>query len=161
VEGDDLHPKSNIDKMSRGEPLTDEDREPWLELIRCTAEEKIAESLGGVVTTCSALKKYYRDILRGKIKPGSCKELLCECLEGTEGDSFETYFVWIDGSRELLENRIGERQGHFFKASMLDSQLSTLESPRGEKGVVVVPLDMDTEQQVKTAVEGLGDLMYE
>ena len=147
VEGDELHPKSNVEKMSRGVPLTDEDREPWLELIRTTAELKAKENGDGVVITCSALKKSYRDILRGRrIGPASP-------LSGR--GQLVAYFVWINGSRELLDERIQKRQGHFFKASLLDSQLETLESPQEEEGVIVVPLEADTEEQVKTAVEKL------
>lgn len=145
VEGDELHPKSNVEKMSRGVPLTDEDREPWLELIRTTAELKAKENGDGVVITCSALKKSYRDILRGRrVSPLSGRGQLV------------TYFVWINGSRELLEERMQKRQGHFFKASLLDSQLETLESPQGEEGVVVVSLEADTEEQVKIAAEELN-----
>jgi gluconokinase len=157
VEGDELHPKSNVDKMSRGIPLTDEDREPWLELIRSTAEGKVAESLDGVVITCSALKKYYRDILRGRIKPSSSEKHVLDPSEGTKEGTLATFFVWIDGSRGLLEERIEKRQGHFFKASMLESQLKTLESPQGEEGVIVVPLEADTVEQVRIAVEEMKD----
>ncbi|KAF5351776.1 hypothetical protein D9756_007757 [Leucocoprinus leucothites] len=159
VEGDELHPESNVEKMSRGVPLTDKDREPWLELIRTTAENEVAENRNGVVVTCSALKKYYRDVLRGRIKPAFSKQPLLEPVEGTGKEGLATYFVWINGSRELLEERIRNRQGHFFKASMLDSQLRTLESPEGEEGVVVVPLEANTEEQVRTAVEELKELM--
>lgn len=155
VEGDELHSKSNVEKMSRGIPLTDEDREPWLELIRTTAEIEAVEKRGGVVITCSALKKSYRDILRGRrVEPASSKSPLLEPPKG----QLITYFVWINGSRELLEERIKKRQGHFFKASLLDSQLEALESPQGEEGVIAVPLEVDTEEQVKTAVEKLKSL---
>ncbi|KXN90787.1 Thermosensitive gluconokinase [Leucoagaricus sp. SymC.cos] len=143
--------------MSRGVPLTDEDREPWLELIRTTAKNKVAENGDGVVITCSALKRYYRDILRGRMKPASSKGPVLD--PPVEAKELATYFVWIDGSRELLEKRIGRRQGHFFKASMLDSQLRTLESPRDEGGVVVVPLEVDTTEQVRIAVEELNEQM--
>ncbi|KAF9446227.1 carbohydrate kinase [Macrolepiota fuliginosa MF-IS2] len=164
VEGDDLHPKSNVDKMSSGVPLTDADREPWLRTIRLTAESRIAEIRAldsgvrkrGVVITCSALKRYYRDILRGKVRFGSSsKQPPYGTSNGVESD-LSTYFVWINGSKELLEERIGKRQGHFFKASMLESQMRTLESPEGEEGVVVVPLEVDTDEQVRIAVEGLN-----
>jgi len=148
VEGDELHPKSNVEKMSRGVPLTDEDREPWLELIRTTAELKAKENGDGVVITCSALKKTYRDILRGRRIRSTSP------LSGR--GQLVTYFVWINGSRELLDERIQKRQGHFFKVSLLDSQLETLESPQEEERVIVVPLEADTEEQVKTAVEELS-----
>lgn len=163
VEGDELHPKSNVDKMSSGVPLTDEDRRPWLELIRSTAEKKVMEqsSCGeryGVVITCSALKRSYRDILRGRTRHWQSD--LCDgCGENHRNHrevGLRTYFVWINGSKELLQDRIGKRQGHFFKASMLESQLKTLENPEGEEGVIVVPLEADTREQVRIGMEGLG-----
>ncbi|KAF8634747.1 hypothetical protein AX17_004117 [Amanita inopinata Kibby_2008] len=154
VEGDELHPKSNVDKMSAGVPLTDEDREPWLGLIRRTAEEMTVgrgEERGGVVISCSALKKCYREILRGKTEP----------VDNTFSSSpspsprLKTYFVFINGPRSVLQHRMETRPGHFMKASMLDSQLSTLESPVGEERVVEVSLEDETGLQVERAVEGL------
>lgn len=166
VEGDDLHPKANVDKMSSGQPLTDADREPWLELIRTTAEhitveervENQAQIPAGVVISSSALKKYYRDILRGRRKPASKGEALPTHLESAHPDVLPTFFVFIDGPRDILMDRMEKRPGHFMKASMLDSQLKTLESPVEEEGVVVVSLQDKTEDQVKAAVEGLSKL---
>lgn len=164
VEGDDLHPKSNIDKMSSGTPLTDADREPWLELIRTTAEHMVAEQQArlppdarrtGVMITCSALKRYYRDILRGTRKPTKVPEP----FDPPSPDAIATYFVYIKADEAVLRERMAKRQGHFFKPKMLDSQLATLESPEGEEGVVVVPLDTSTEEQVRIALEGLGALI--
>src|SRR6266550_577876 len=144
VEGDEIHPKSNIAKMSSGIPLTDEDREPWLALIRATAEEKtIRKRIGkgrgdgglkpvvGVVVTCSALKKHYRDILRGKEKPHLPPDTSLSATSEPSPKSsssllpdLSTYFIFISGSRELLYGRLEKRPGHFMKASMLDSQLA-------------------------------------
>ncbi|EKM75553.1 hypothetical protein AGABI1DRAFT_102835 [Agaricus bisporus var. burnettii JB137-S8] len=185
IEGDELHPKENVAKMSSGVPLTDEDRRPWLEVIRERAErtcldlkrKSLREGNGcsfqdaeggghgyrrcGVVITCSALKKSYRDILRG--------EPPCQDNQHPEKEQNppsltttipppRTYFIWINGSKEVLQDRIGKRQNHFFKASMLDSQLTVLESPEDEEGVVVVPLEADTQEQVRIAIEGLQNL---
>ncbi|KAJ7647023.1 P-loop containing nucleoside triphosphate hydrolase protein, partial [Roridomyces roridus] len=157
VDGDDLHPRSNVDKMAAGQPLTDADREPWLRTIRNTAERIAAErqiEMGrreqgeadgaasgfkgapGVVIACSALKKEYRDVLRG-------------------GGAIRTYFVFIEGTREVLMDRMTKRSGHFMKATMLDSQLKTLEDPRDEPGVVVVSVEDATAVQVEKAIEGL------
>ncbi len=136
IDGDDLHPPANIAKMSSGQPLTDADREPWLALIRETGVEKVP-----VVMACSALKRHYRDILRGK--------------DGSEKEKPRTYFVYIKGSREVLLDRMQKRQGHFFKVDMLDSQFEALESPEGEEGVVTVPLEESTEVQVAKAKEEL------
>jgi len=166
IEGDDLHPASNVRKMSSGIPLTDADREPWLKLIRTTAEHVIAEQqldediqkLSGVVISCSALKRYYRDILRGEGK--SEGHTLARQLERPDRDVLPTYFVFIDGSRDILLERMEKRPGHFMKASMLDSQLNTLESPVEEEGVISVSLQDDTESQVRVAREGLSRLIY-
>ncbi|KAK7473089.1 hypothetical protein VKT23_001189 [Stygiomarasmius scandens] len=176
IDGDDLHPKSNVDKMSAGIPLTDADREPWLELIRTTVEHKCVELQHdrdkatngdsdkkerriGVVVGCSALKKYYRDILRGKRKEVASDEaVLPEHLEPPHPDLLPTFFVFIKGPKEVLFDRMQSRQGHFMKASMLESQLNTLEDPEGEDGVVIVNLEDSTEQQVATAHEKLENL---
>jgi len=169
VEGDDLHPKANVEKMSSGQPLNDADREPWLEVIRRTAISKIEEQQQhqteegrsrGVVISCSALKKYYRDILRGKQRePDNPNNLLhSNDVEGARlGPDvvLSTYFIFIDGTRELLMERMEKRPGHFMKASMLDSQLNTLESPVGEKGVIVVSPNDSTYEQVRKVKEGL------
>lgn len=178
VEGDDLHPKANVDKMAAGNPLDDSDREPWLELIRTTAEQKISEEqtaycsgksahredvpkCHGVVITSSALKKYYRDILRGTLKPVSAQAgMLPSLVEATTPPTLPTYFVFIDGNRELLMERMTKRAGHFMKASMLDSQLNTLESPADEAGVVVVSIEDPTPVQVSKAIEGLVKVSY-
>lgn len=115
AEGDDFHPQSNVDKMHAGHPLTDDDRWPWL--------QRIAEWISGTdeggdpgIVTCSALKRSYRDVLRG---PG-------------------VHFVHLTASREILEERIAARKGHFMPADLLQSQLDTLE-PLGddEDGIVV------------------------
>ncbi|KAG6886881.1 hypothetical protein C0992_001788 [Termitomyces sp. T32_za158] len=156
VEGDDLHPASNVAKMSAGTPLTDADREPWLALIRRTAESMTlnhtakAAQKPGVVISSSALKHYYREILRGRWK-----------VEGAPAPEKvpTTYFVFIDGDEDVLRERMEKRPGHFMKASMLDSQLKTLESPVGEEDAVVVSLQDSTEEQVRKAVEGLNELI--
>lgn len=171
VEGDEIHPKSNIAKMGSGIPLTDEDREPWLALIRATAEENtIRKGIGegcrdglkpvvGVVITCSALKKHYRDILRGKDKPRLPPDTSLSATSEPSPSSLlpdlSTYFIFISGSRELLYKRLEKRPGHFMKSSMLDSQLATLETPDGEGGVVTVSMEDETEVQMKQAIDGL------
>ncbi|RDB16708.1 Gluconokinase [Hypsizygus marmoreus] len=212
VEGDDLHPKSNVAKMSAGEPLTDADREPWLRLIRETAvlmtgggrlrsrsgdeggneensydekekkdgvegkakETEKGEDRRGVVISSSALKRYYRDILRGEGELHMPLEEEREAVpipgvgtshsEGSsnsqttpevEAEELRTFFVFIEGPGDVLMERMEKRPGHFMKASMLDSQLSTLESPVDEEGVVCVSLQDRTEDQVKIAIEGL------
>ena len=102
-DGDDLHPQSNIDKMAAGEPLTDDDRWPWLKLIG----EWLMDHPDGGIIGCSALKRSYRDAIR-EVSP-------------------DAVFVHVHGSVELLQERMEERPGHFMPASLLDSQLDTLE----------------------------------
>ncbi|KAG0087547.1 hypothetical protein BGZ93_010912, partial [Podila epicladia] len=128
LDGDSLHPKANIDKMSAGHPLTDADRAPWLALIRSTVENMYREqqhqsirmgSRFGVVVACSALKRGYRDVLRGD-----------ESSKVSESDRPPTYFVFLEGTKETLLGRMQNRQGHFMKSSMLESQLEALESPK-------------------------------
>ncbi|KAL4074063.1 carbohydrate kinase [Scleroderma citrinum] len=145
VDGDNLHPPSNILKMSGGIPLTDEDRQPWLESIRKTAirhitaiqeiESKPDKENAGMIIACSALKKSYRDILRGRLEDPP--------------RTVPTYFVFLEGGRDLLMERLQRRKGHFMKAQMLESQLATLECPEREPGVITVPVEWSTEEQVR------------
>lgn len=146
MDGDDLHPRANIDKMASGQELTDDDRKPWLKLIRVTAENMLSEQHApGLVVACSALKKEYRDMLRGV--PQS------HAVPGPHrGSPFATYFVYIKEDKDTLRDRMEKRPGHFMKADMLDSQINTLESPEGEDNVVTVPLNVSTEEQVRIAL---------
>jgi len=103
AEADTFHPQANIDKMTAGHPLTDEDRAPWLEAIAGWIREH--QATGGVVTS-SALKRRYRDVLR------------------TGGN---VWFAHLHGDREILAERMQSRSGHFMPVSLLDSQLADLE----------------------------------
>ncbi|KAI0775820.1 carbohydrate kinase [Trametes elegans] len=170
VEGDELHPPANIAKMSAGIPLTDADREPWLALIRTTAEHLAAQQQAdpafarrpGALVTCSALRRYYRDILRGLRDPARAESpRLPGHLAPPAPHRLPAYFVFIKGSRELIADRISKREGHYMKPGMLDSQLETLESPEGEEGVVVVPLDATTEEQADIAIRELSKMLPE
>lgn len=136
IEGDVLHPESNVAKMAAGTPLTDEDRWPWLTVIG----ERMADALArgeGIVVSCSALKKIYREHLRA-----------------ATGDRLA--FVYLEGSRDLLGRRMGARTGHFMPLALLDSQLATLEVPTGEPAVVTVSIDQPVEGIVADALKGLG-----
>ncbi|RWX77332.1 gluconokinase [Neorhizobium lilium] len=138
VEGDRLHPQANIDKMAHGVPLTDDDRWPWLDAIG--GELAAAKARGeSIVATCSSLKRSYRERLR----------------TASQGP---LYFVFLDGSEALLSVRMGERKGHFMPASLLHSQLATLESPQGEEGVVTVDIDASIDLIVDSALTGLENL---
>ena len=136
IEGDSLHPESNVEKMGKGIPLTDEDRWPWLDIIGDRLRLK-AEHGVGVVITCSSLKRIYRDRLR--LAAGGA-----------------LYFVYLEGSKALLSERMGERKGHFMPASLLESQLQTLEVPTGEPLVVTVSIDDTVHGIVDAAVDKLA-----
>jgi gluconokinase len=107
VEGDACHPPENVARMSAGIPLTDDDRQAWLAAI--AARLAGARPDTGLVVSCSALKRRYRDVLRA----------------GTA----DVQFVYLAGTRTLLERRLAGRRGHFMPSSLLDSQLAILEPP--------------------------------
>jgi gluconokinase len=138
VEGDQLHPKANVEKMAQGIPLTDEDRWPWLEVIGETLHEARGRH-EDIVVTCSSLKKTYREKLRSA---------------GGE----PLYFVFLKGAPEVLAARMGERKGHFMPTSLLQSQLATLESPEGEPAVVTVDIDTTVTGIVDEAIAKLEKL---
>lgn len=135
-EGDDLHPQTNIAKMSAGTPLNDDDRWPWLDRI---GEILANHAESGIVLTCSSLKKVYRDRLRAAA-------------------GGRLAFVFLDGSKALLTQRMGNREGHFMPTSLLESQLATLERPDEEAGVVVVNIDNTPEMIIDLAIGGLKEL---
>lgn len=116
VDSDDLHPPENRAKMSAGIPLTDADRQPWLERIR---RGVIDATPGGdhCIIACSALRRAYRDLLTR--------------------DAGDVRIVLLDGTREQIAERLTARQGHFMPASLLDSQLATLERPADGEAIAV------------------------
>jgi len=136
VEGDVLHPAANVEKMSHGIPLSDDDRMPWLDLIGAEIAAAVARG-DGIVVSCSALKRIYRDRLRREA-------------------GGPLAFVYLEGSKELLTKRMGERKGHFMPTSLLESQLQTLEVPTAEPGVVTVDIDDSIDGIVDAAVQGLA-----
>jgi len=106
ADADDFHPAANIAKMSNGIPLTDADRLPWLRTLAAWLGERERHGESSVLA-CSALRRSYRDILRG----------------GAPG----VFFVHLHGSADLIAERLRSRRGHFMPAGLLDSQLSALE----------------------------------
>jgi gluconokinase len=123
-DADDLHPSANIAKMSRGEPLDDHDRYPWLELIGMWL---VNHAEGGVIA-CSALKRKYRDQMRGHLPT--------------------VEFLLLSGDRETIERRQAARPGHFMPASLLTSQFQTLEALAPDERGVVVDVDQGVDQIV-------------
>jgi len=135
LEGDDLHPRSNVEKMKNGTPLTDEDRWPWLRAIAARIDQWRAEDKAGVVT-CSALKRAYRDILIG--------------------DRPEVRLVYLKGSHRLIHDRMAARHEHFMPVGLLDSQLATLEEPGPDERPIVVDVGGSPEQIVAEILRQLG-----
>jgi gluconokinase len=121
-DADSFHPPANVAKMSAGTPLGDEDRWPWLEAIVAWMDARHAAGENGIVT-CSALKRSYRDKLR------TTKAAM--------------QLVHLHGSRDVLAARIAARKAHFMPASLLDSQLATLEMPGADELVHTVSVDRE------------------
>ena len=113
VDGDDLHPVAHVEKMRRGEPLTDADRWPWLDQVADCLHAKAPVSIG-----CSALKRAYRDRIRG----------------GAQG---KVAFVHLSGSRDVIAARMAARKGHYMPLSLLDSQFAALELPSPDEALSV------------------------
>lgn len=134
VEGDELHPQANVDKMAAGIPLTDEDRWPWLRRIGAWIDEHENSGKSAVIT-CSALKRSYRDLLR----------------EGRP----DVQFCHVEVSREALEDRLAHREGHYMPASLLQSQLDTLEPLQADEPGIVVEAKGGQEAVLAEVLEAL------
>lgn len=128
VEGDQLHSAESVEKMSKGIALTDEDRWPWLGCIGVALR-----GTSGVVISCSALKKSYRYAI-------------------TENAERRVLFIHLHGSREVLAQRIANRKGHFMPASLLESQLATLEPPDATEYHVTIDVVAPLAEQIETAL---------
>lgn len=134
-DADGFHPKANVEKMSAGVPLTDEDRWPWLDAIAAAIRETPAGE--GIVVSSSALRKIYRDrILKGAVRPVT--------------------FVHLDGTKETIAPRMATRTGHFMPLSLLDSQLATLEPLGPDEPGFRVSIELPPERIVDAIVERLG-----
>ena len=130
IEGDALHPPANIELMSAGTPLTDEDRWPWLKAIG----ERMAHEKGLVFVGCSALRKIYRALL-----VETAGEPVC--------------FIHLSGSRELIAEWMDARTGHFMPPHLLDSQLATLELPDDDELAISVDIAGSPEEIVEQIIE--------
>jgi gluconokinase len=117
-EADNFHPQANLDKMRAGVPLTDEDRQPWLEKLRALIERCLAANENAVLA-CSALKKSYRQYLRA---------------------SKEVKFVYLRGSYQLIAGQLLERRSHFMSPELLQSQFATLQEPKPDEEAIVIEL---------------------
>jgi gluconokinase len=111
ADADDYHPQANKDKMRAGIPLNDEDRQPWLEILNGLLRGWYQSGEGGVLA-CSALKEKYRETLESGIPANAIS------------------FVWLDGDKELLTERLAARHHEYMNPKLLDSQIATLEPPK-------------------------------
>ncbi|MGF6191873.1 gluconokinase [Serratia sp. 2723] len=135
IDGDDLHPRANIQKMASGQPLNDEDRAPWLQRLNDAAYSLNHKNESGIIV-CSALKRRYRDLLRK--------------------DNDNMVFIYLKGSFEVILARLQARSGHFMPTDLLKSQFDALEEPSvDEKDVICVDIDTDVEGVVGRCVAAL------
>jgi gluconokinase len=126
-DGDTFHPASNIAKMSAGQPLTDEDRWPWLQAI-ADEIDRACKAGEHVVIACSALKHSYRDVL----------------VHGRD----DVRIVYLRGTPELIAGRLAQRKGHFMPPGLLASQFKTLEPPGPDENPLTVSIDASVEEIV-------------
>lgn len=136
IEGDDYHPKANIEKMAAGTALTDEDRKPWLEALSDLISQCDAAGTSTVLT-CSALRRSYRDLLRSAVPHG------------------ELFFVHLHAPYEVLEERMAERTKHFMPATLLTSQFETLEPLGADETGVLVDVSPPADVVVDDAVRAV------
>ncbi|HEU4826411.1 MAG TPA: ribose-5-phosphate isomerase RpiA [Dongiaceae bacterium] len=134
-EGDELHPEANVAKMHAGIPLTDDDRQPWLEAVASWIDHQRAKKQPGIIT-CSALKRFYRQIVIG--------------------DRPEARLVYLRGGRDLIAKRLSGRHGHFMPASLLQSQFDTLDEPGPEEDPLIVDIGPPAGQIAETIIRLLG-----
>ena len=134
-EGDNLHPEANIAKMKAGIPLTDADREPWLVRVAAWIDEQRKNKQPGIIT-CSALKRSYRDIVIG--------------------DRPDVRLVYLRGSRDLIAARVAERRGHFMPASLLQSQIDTLEEPEPDEDPLTVDVGRSSDEVAEEIIRRIG-----
>jgi gluconokinase len=135
ADGDRFHPASNVAKMSAGQPLTDEDRWPWLQAIGAEVDRACAAGEPTVIA-CSALKRVYRDVL----------------VHGRD----DVRIVFLSGTQDLIAGRLAARKGHFMPPGLLASQFRTLESPGISENPVVVSIEAPVETIVDDIVGQLG-----
>ncbi|WP_226571994.1 gluconokinase [Mangrovibacter yixingensis] len=138
IDGDDLHPRNNIDKMSRGESLNDDDRFPWLARLNDVSYSLYKKNEVGIIV-CSSLKRIYRDKLR----------------EGSPN----IIFLWLKGDYETIRSRMAGRAGHFMPVALLQSQFATLEEPQDdEPDVFAVEVNAPVEEVTARCIAVLQNL---
>lgn len=136
VDADDHHSNQARDAMSRGEPLTDAERLPWIDRVGEAAQVALKAN-GGVVIACSALRKIYRDRLREHLP--------------------QAHFIHLTGERDLIASRLEGRRDHFVGQPLLDSQLATLEPLSDDENGMVVDVASSLEQLSEAVLRKMGD----
>ena len=139
-DADSFHPATNIEKMRGGEPLTDDDRWPWLQAIAGWIAEHRAAGTTCVVT-CSALRRVYRDII-------------------TNNQSKDVRLVYLKGDFDLIERRLKARTGHFMPPELLRSQFDALEEPRADEHAITVSIDATPEEITETVIRNLRTSIF-
>jgi carbohydrate kinase (thermoresistant glucokinase family) len=134
-EGDTLHPEANVAKMHAGIPLTDADRQPWLEHVAAWIDDQRAKKQPGIIT-CSALRRSYRQIITGN-RP-------------------EVRLIYLRGGRDLIAQRLAGRSGHFMPASLLQSQIDALEEPDPDEDPFTVDVEPPASQIAEEIIRLLG-----
>jgi gluconokinase len=135
VDGDSLHPPSNVAKMHAGQALDDRDRKPWLAATAAQIDAWLQRGKPGVIV-CSALKRRYRNAIIG--------------------DRTAVRLIYLEGSQTLIAHRLTQRRGHFMPAALLDSQFAALESPTPEENAIVASIDNPVEAIVEHIVTVLS-----
>jgi carbohydrate kinase (thermoresistant glucokinase family) len=134
-DGDEFHPKANVEKMHSGTPLTDDDRWPWLKAIAAWIDEK-RDAGAHAIVTCSALKKSYRDILIGPRK--------------------DVALIYLKGDEDLIAGRLSKRQHHFMPKALLRSQFQTLQEPGPDEHPVTASIAPPPEEIAAAILAALG-----
>ncbi len=133
VDSDALHPRENVAKMSRGDPLDDADRAPWLDRVG----DRLGEA-GDCVIACSALKRVYRDRIRA-------------------ASGGPVIFVHLIGDQTLISERMAARVDHFMPPRLLASQFATLEVPDADEAAIAVDISPPVASVIANALDALGD----
>jgi carbohydrate kinase (thermoresistant glucokinase family) len=135
IEADDHHPPANVAKLAAGIPLDDADRAPWLHLLTAMLE-RARQDGERVVLACSALKRAYREVLRG----------------GHE----DVLFAYLAGEPAVIRRRMAGRTGHYMPLALLDSQLETLEPPAADERALTLDASEPPEVLAERVIERLG-----
>jgi carbohydrate kinase (thermoresistant glucokinase family) len=135
ADADDFHSPANIAKMHAGIPLDDADRQSWLAAIAAKIESWRATRRQGIVT-CSALKRAYRELIRG----------------GHE----DIRLVYLKGEKSLIARRLAARHGHFMPSALLDGQFVALEEPAPDEGALTITIDKPPEAIVDEIIAAMG-----